>query len=66
MGLSRRESRQMVNDLLQNLRILNQDGIDLYYGHDSNEVNWNNNQGGYEEMFDERIRQAEEMRSNKC
>jgi len=40
MGLSRRESRQMVNDLLQNLRILNQDGIDLYYDHFSNDTDW--------------------------
>jgi len=66
MGLSRRESRQMVNDLLQNLRILNQDGIDLYYDHFSNDTDWTKDREGYEEMFEERLRETDEIRSLNC
>ena len=66
MGLSRSESRCMVNNLLQDLRILNQEGIDLYKNHFSNETIWENNQSGYEEMFEERLRQAEELCAHNC
>lgn len=66
MGLSQSESRRMVHNLLQDLRILNQEGIDMYYSHSSNITDWTDNQAGYEEMFEERLRQAEEIRSHNC
>ena len=66
MGLSKRGSRQMVNNLLKNLRTLNQEGIDLYKNHWSNGIDWTDNQAGYDEMFEERLRNAEELRSLNC
>ena len=56
--------RRMV--VLQNLRILNQDGIDLYYDHFSNDTDWTNNRAGNEEMFEERLRETDEIRILNC
>jgi len=56
--------RRMV--VLQNLRILNQDGIDLYYDHFSNDTDWTNNRAGNEEMFEERLRETDEIRALNC
>ena len=66
MGLCRSESRGKVHELLQNLRIINQEGIDLYYEHFSNDTDWTDNREGYEKMFEERLREAEEIRSSNC
>ena len=60
VGLQRRMA------VLQNLRILKQDGIDLYYDHFSNDTDWTNNRAGYEEMFEECLRETDEIRALNC
>ena len=57
VGLQRRMA------VLQNLRVLKQDGIDLYYDHFSNDTDWTNNRAGNEEMFEERLRETDEIRA---
>jgi len=60
VGLQRRMA------VLQNLRVLKQDGIDLYYDHFSNDTDWTNNRAGYEKMFEERLRETDEIRALNC
>ena len=60
VGLQRRMA------VLQNLRVLKQDGIDLYYDHFSNDTDWTNNRAGNEEMFEERLRETDEIRALNC
>ena len=60
VGLQRRMA------VLQNLRVLKQDGIDLYYDHFSNDTDWTNNRAGYEEIFEECLRETDEIRALNC
>ena len=61
----RTESRRQVHDLMETLRVMNQDGIDLYKGHVDNENKYVR-QSQYDEYFNRKMEEAEKKRNNKC
>ena len=61
----RSESRRQVHDLVETLRVMNQDGIDLYKSRFDNE-NQYIDQLEYDEYFNRKMEEAEMKRNSKC
>lgn len=64
----KRIGRQKVNELVQSLRIMNQDGIDLYKQHSSyaDGTDYTNKTSEYNEMFSEKLSNAKKKANSKC
>ena len=64
-SITKKEGRKQVHSLMEDLRVMNQDGIDLYYDHSSNSQKYNNSDE-YMEMFENKRKIANEKNSKKC
>lgn len=61
----KRESRKQTHSLVEDLRVMNQDGIDLYYDHDSNSKKYTN-QKDYNMEFEQKMKEAHKKNMSKC
>ena len=57
-----RRSRQEIHALLEDLRTMNRDGIDLYKNHEKNKNKYKN-QKEYDKEFDKQKKKAEQKRN---